>query len=678
MNGEKGDDGVSTVASLDHDIARRWCRVQLDQALEGVELEHRVPGGLGGAAGLEALGLYLERARPVLLVESDQPYAEHLVAELVAETGRLGPPHAIPALLSGGAGLAARFGRRQVLVISFHEPPPPEDDLALLHRLDTTDNPVLLGCRSRFDVPEGYRQRADLVLTLPAGSGETFARVFGELWGQSPGETGTGEAWRDFVLPTDLQQPRRLGYDAKAALTYIRRRAEARLRNVAADDAPRLEDLHGLGEARLIAQDLIRDIHLARDGRIRWDEVDRGLLLVGAPGTGKTTLARAIARECGIKFIVASATRWQAVENLGQHLAAIKASFAEARRHQPAILFIDEIDSIGNRERFSGSEATYQTPVVNTLLEQLDGFGPRDRVFVVAATNHVEMVDPALRRAGRLDQVVEVPYPTVQALAAIYTYHLRPYREADRLDDGIDVDELAGLSFGLTGADVEFFVRGAARRARRRRARMGQADLVAEILRKPRAGATGHRIDAGTRRRLAVHEAGHALARLLGPAQGRDLAYVAITPRSDGRVGYVAATVQDTVSATSADYLHEIRVLLAGRAAEEATFGRDGVSTLAADGGEDSDLARATAAARFYLGATGLGSGPLVWWKGLPALAARALPERVARLLDEEYARLLATMRAHRELLDAIGRRLLERQELTGAELRRLAAGERA
>ena len=211
-----------------------------------------------------------------------------------------------------------------------------------------------------------------------------------------------------------------------------------------------LKDLHGLGEARQVAEDLIADIGAARAGRIPWAAVDRGLLLVGAPGTGKTTLARAIARACDVKFIHASATQWQSAGGLDQHLRAIRETFSEARRYAPAILFLDEIDSIGNRELFSGSNAHLPDGRRQRGPRADPGHGRRSEpVIVIGATNFLEKVDPALRRAGRLDQVINVPRPNVAGLEQIFAYYLAPHRKAKNLERDVKVLPLAQLAFGL-------------------------------------------------------------------------------------------------------------------------------------------------------------------------------------------------------------------------------------
>ena len=221
-----------------------------------------------------------------------------------------------------------------------------------------------------------------------------------------------------------------------------------------------------MGEARQFAEDLIEDIRAAQTGRIPWSAVDSGLLLIGAPGTGKTTLARAIAKDCGVKFVVASAAKWQSAGALDAHLSAMRADFAEAHRYAPAILFIDEIDSIGSRENLDDRNAVYQTEVINALLEQIQGINTTGSVIVIGATNYLEKVDPALRRSGRLDQVVEIPLPNIDGLQQIFEYYLARYREEGGEVGRVDTHALAQLTFGLTGADVESFIRGAARRAR--------------------------------------------------------------------------------------------------------------------------------------------------------------------------------------------------------------------
>jgi ATP-dependent Zn protease len=428
-----------------------------------------------------------------------------------------------------------------------------------------------------------------------------------------------------------------------------------------------LNQLYGLGEARQFASDLIADIHSAMKGDIPWSQVDRGALLVGAPGTGKTTLAKAIAKDCGVRFINASATEWQATgQHLGHHIAAIRKTFAEARRYAPTILFIDEIDSIGNRETFTGYAAQYSTEVVNALLEQMQGVDPNAPVFVIGATNHEDRVDPALRRSGRLDRVIRIPRPNTESLALIYKYYLALASQKQGLDQSIDTTALGRLSLGLTGADLERIVRGAARRARREARLLTQNDLIAEITDKPRSSAGTLRLTPKQIERTAVHEAGHALAMFFSSSSGADIGFLTVVPREDGTLGFVAPMVDERVSMTQRDYKEKIQVYLAGRAAEEIRYGADEVTD-----GATNDLQAASALAVKMVSRLGLGRQR----KLLSSEFTSAEDISAANdLLVEAYDRILERLRAHAPQLDALAKALAARQELSGDEAREILA----
>ncbi len=669
-------DSKKTQAKLDHDIAKIWLEKRFEQALTDAAVRYPTIVDSGRKDPIAAFAHYVARVLPVVLLETDQPYAELLLVEILAEQGKFGDAVVIPDLLTGAyANSSDRHDSRTPLVLSFHESMSLDSELELAHMIETSDNAVFIGCSRLSQLPAVFHRLIDMRLKLPRSSAAHFAKVFAVLFDEPLPEPRKDEdpRWRDFVIATDLQPALQLNYTGEQAVGFIRDRVNGHLTNVDVADAPSLHELHGLGAARDIALDLVKDIGLALKGKIDWDEVDRGMLLVGPPGTGKTTLARSIAKDCGVKFVAAGAAKWQAVENLGQHLAKIRASFDEARRYQPSILFIDELDSIGNRETFSGHAHTYQTTVVNYLLEEIDGFAGRSQIVVIAATNHEQMIDPALRRAGRLDQVVRVSYPTMPALKGIYEYHLRQHRESGDLADDIDLDALASMSFGLTGADVEFFVRGAARRARKRRDKICQEDLLAEVLRRPRSGLQTEPFSEEVVHRLAVHEAGHATARLFGRTHGEEITYVSIAPRSDGRVGYIAAGDTSSAVMIRDDYLDRIRILLAGHAAEEVVFGTDGVSDLSGSYGPVSDLAQATNLARHLLGQTGLGGeGDLLWWDAVSVDSDVSLDSEIEHMLNECYAASVALLRKHRKVLDKIAAELRAKQELDGPTLRAL------
>ena len=667
--------------------ARARSDLPVTEAFVSVLLAEAVRGALGHrllqrfntqshpAGSLGQLSRFIAEFAPVVVIESDIPFVEDIVVGLLDPGHDVFPKGSVQhaAAVTGDDSrcwVDARAAGAKLHMISFHAYRQLWDADWTAHQLAVGDAAVLIGCERRADVPEPLRRVTDLFLTLPRIDDKLFSGIFNKVTGvpAPPRWRVGGSDWVRYLLHTDFHAPLRLSLDPAEAIAYLRERSKSRLALVSAVDSPVLKDLHGLGEARQIAEDLVADVAAARAGRISWQAVDRGLLLVGAPGTGKTTLARAIARACDIKFVHASATQWQSAGGLDQHLRAMRMTFAEARRYAPAILFIDEIDSIGNRETFEGSNAIYQTEVVNGLLEQIQGMDAQAPLIVIGATNFLEKIDPALRRAGRLDQVINVPRPNVAGLEQIFAYYLAPQRKARNLDRDVKPKALAQLAFGLTGADVEFFVRGAARRARKEGRRIRHADLVAEVTRRSRRPDAVERLSPEDMRRVAVHETGHALSALCSTTGAPELTFVTIIPRMDGSLGFTASVPPDGAVLTRTQVLERLRTILAGRAAEEVVYGKDDIS-LSSGGATSSDLAVATRTATGVVCTAGFGTDGSLHWTTQPT-AAQA--KQVDALLRSAYRAAVALLRRHRAALDRIADALVESQELDGDAVRAL------
>lgn len=420
--------------------------------------------------------------------------------------------------------------------------------------------------------------------------------------------------------------------------------------------SPTLHDLHGMDEARSWGIDLVVDLKDFQTGRIGWSDVDRGCLLVGPPGTGKTTFANRLAATANLPLITGSHSEWQAAGHQGDMLAAMRRTFAGALAAAPCILFIDEIDAFGNRATLRSHQRDYSVQVVNALLELTDGTLGREGVVLIAAANSRD-VDPALIRPGRLDRVISIPLPDDRSLAQI----LRCQLGDDNLA-GVDLVPLVAR-LNASGADTEQWIRGARRLARRSGRAMIVEDLVAQIPRVPTpSGELGWRI--------AIHEAGHAIvAEVEFPDQIREVSVVGFEP---------GVAMERIPALCEEDVRAKIRVLLAGRASEELRLGEPG---LGCGGAVHSDLARATNLAAALYAGFGVG-GHLVWMGDVQLERTSMLLSRnpdtvcwVRKLLDEEYSKTISLLSPRMSLIDQIAQELMSKGALQGADIARSVSG---
>lgn len=420
-----------------------------------------------------------------------------------------------------------------------------------------------------------------------------------------------------------------------------------------------LDRIAGMDEAVAWGRALHQDLVAFREGRRAWADVDKGVLLSGPPGCGKTLYAQALASTCDVPLLEGSYSQWLAngTGHQGDFMNAMKKTFAAARKAAPCILFVDEVDSFPNRSTLKSYHRDWIIQVVNGLLAELDGIQGREGVVVVAACNNPHLLDPALVRSGRLDRHICIGLPDRMALARIMREHL-----GDDLA-GAELDGAALLATGTTGADIERVVRGARRRARNADRPVELADLVAEI-----GGADDRTPDEMAR--CAIHEAGHAV---VSSELGKPVAAVSV--RSTDSQGGITRRVRGGYFVTSHAVYDELVCLLAGRAAEHVVLGEPASG---AGGDETSDLALATWLAARAACELGLDEQRGLLWEAMPerrtdlrAALSRdpKLAEWVSGRLAAGYQDALAIVTRRKRAIDAVAATLLARGALDGEEI---------
>ncbi|MDJ0926899.1 MAG: AAA family ATPase [Gammaproteobacteria bacterium] len=626
---------------------------------------------------------FLMRSWPAVVIESPYPLAEQTTSLILIDLLDEKPKHNL--MQSSVPGEPDLMGIPQVddgdlLALSFHTARKLVRPEAIAYHLGATESLTMIGCNFLTDLPPALQRMADIVLTLGNLDPELFRQLFCLAFDcEWPTGVDIDDAlWVRYVEPHDLERPlrdkqdRTAGWRAEDALQAIRERVERRLDSINTADAPELDDLHGLDAAKAVIRDLIDDLRGAVAGELEWEEVDRGLLLVGEPGTGKTMLARAAAKAAGVHFISTSAGRWAAAATeFYDVIRTIRDVFADAQRYAPSILFLDELDSLGRRDQMTDRNRQLELEELNTVLQELQGFRDRKGVFVIGATNHLDRIDPALTRPGRLDQVVRIPRPNRAALAAILRYHLEPYVAEERVSRDLNLDDLAALAVGCTGADIEAFVRDAARRARKADSLINADHLAAAITRAPRDINTAQPMSVDEQERTAFHEAGHAVACLLAQHYPAELTMVSIVPRSDGSLGFAGFYSDELLGLTRAAHLEYLEILLAGRAAEELRYGVDGVSSGAGGESPTSDLALATRHLLKVVTEFGVHGERSLRWREIHERTTDVAV--IGELLDNAYERVRQRLKDHRPLLDMIARRLLDDSEVLADDLEVLA-----
>jgi cell division protease FtsH len=449
-------------------------------------------------------------------------------------------------------------------------------------------------------------------------------------------------------------------------------RSRAR-RYEASSERVTFDDVAGIEEAKDELTEIVDFLkNPQRYGRLG-GRIPRGVLLSGPPGTGKTLLARAVAGEANVPFFSMSASEFiEAIVGVGA--SRVRDLFKKAKDASPAIVFIDELDSIGRSRsagQVGGGGGDEREQTLNQILTEMDGFDPSTDVIVIAATNRPDILDAALLRPGRFDRRVAVQPPDRSGRQRILEVHTRKVP----LADGVNLDTIAASTTGMVGADLANLVNEAALLAVRRGHEFVDTDDFGDAFERVLLGAERNIVlSLADRERTAYHEAGHAIVGMMSP-DADPVRKVSIIPRGVA-LGVTLSSPEEDRHGYDEDYLRTlIKVALGGRAAEDLVYGK--LTT-----GAESDLQQLTGIARQMVGRWGMSSavGPVtvmaVDSRGtfLPGAAApseqtqQLVDQEVRRIVDEAYEEVMALLRQHRSKLDDLASALLDRETLEGPD----------
>jgi cell division protease FtsH len=515
---------------------------------------------------------------------------------------------------------------------------------------DLSEGRSVVGIASSLAMlPKALTIAADVNIEIKADADILADAVSRFAGGAQVAETVDGLASLDF---NDIVAAFRAG--SSAGDIYARlRKAASRLNQPRGDRLPRLADAVEYGSARDWGLALCRDFEDYRSGRTAWRDLSANCVFAGDTGQGKTYFARILANEMRIPLVATSISEMFATSAgfLDSVVKAVRETFNRAEASAPCALLLDECDALPSRVNLDSRSSSWWTPVVAEFLLCLDSAvsGERAGLCVWAATNHIEKIDPALLRPGRLDRVIRFTAPGPDGIASILRHHLGPDL------NGVDLAPLGQIGIGRSPAEIASVVKRARSAARQARRVMEYDDLLDALAPRPD-------MDEATMRRVATHESGHVVVALALQVDEVVAASIADAADSFGRTVIrqrrgleTRATIEDRVCAN-----------LGGRAAELVVYG-----DCSANAG--TDLATATDAMVGIHASTGLGGG-LAYLGDAKAVAAMLRVDRILRdTVNADLARLQARaveiVRTHRAALDGIAAALVERRHLSGDRL---------
>ena len=461
--------------------------------------------------------------------------------------------------------------------------------------------------------------------------------------------------------------------DGKSALNFAR--SKAKLQDPTKQTVT-FKDVAGCDEAKEEMQDIIKFLKSPADFKKLGAKLPKGVLLYGAPGTGKTLLAKAVAGEAKVSFFSASASEFVEMF-VGVGAARVRDLFANAKKNAPAIIFIDELDAVGRR-RFAGIGGGHdeREQTLNQLLIELDGFESQSGIILMGSTNRPDVLDPALTRPGRFDRHINVPSPDMKGREEILKVHARKVKMAKE----VDLSVIAKSTPGFVGADLANVINEAAiLAARQDKPAVTNADIEEAVERVMAGPQRKSRVISEKEKRIiAAHESGHTIIAKLSK-NGDPVHKVSIIPRGPA-LGYtLQLPLEDKYLTSKSEILDKLTILLGGRAAEEILF--EEITTGASD-----DLSRATSYARKMVAQLGMSErlGPIAVHteedevflgrdisrhKNISEDLARAIDEEVSKLIRDSYQKAKDIIKDHLKEMHALVDRLLEKEVVEAKEI---------